>query len=1749
VVITIAGRTDDGCLDNLRGGKQMNLSIRMKIVLITLAILCLAVGANALLSSYVFTREYSDALQSKMLVVGRGLALQLDRLLGFDIPLDELVGFEKQCREIVEKYEEVSYAMVVDTNGKILFHNDPAQQGQVLTDSAMLKAVSGAEDVIQVYSQRGEKYYDITIPVFGNSGEHVGAVKIGFPEKIVSEKTQSLLAYAGVVGTVSLALAIGLLVAALSKWVTNPLMKLQAAVREMREKGAADLIGRVEIGSKDEIGVLAQAFNGMAVELHEALTGLEERARELEASQRVTFIASQRMTADDLLNMVVNLVRDQFDLYHAQVYMIDEEKGAAVLRQSTGYAGGQLLQHQHQIPLDATTLVTQAIRTGQAVVVADVAGVPGFVPNLLLPDTKSELIVPLKVGSEVIGALDVHSRAPGRFTPASVALFQTMAEQVAMSFDNNILLARTAQQAAALAQHTVQLRAAAEMAQRLNSILDPDQLLPEVVDLLQSRFGLYHAHIYVLEADTASSRREGESQAGKLVVRAGSGEVGRVLCEQGHSISLEAPKNLVARVARTREAVSVADTSLVSDFVPNPLLPQTRSELAVPLVAGDQVLGVLDVQDVEAGRFGPSDLDVFTSLAGQIATALQNASLFEAHKQAEEKLTEERRLLHTMMDSLPDYIYVKDMECRFILNNTAHLQQALGVTSQAEALGKTDLDVFPRELAEHYYADDQAVVRTGQPVSNREELVMEQGTGASIWVTSTKVPLRDGQGKIIGLVGISRDITERRQAEEAIRASQQRFQGLVETLSDWIWEVNANGQYTYVSPKVTDLLGYAPEEVLGKTPFDLMPPEEAGRVAAIFGPIASAQQPIVAMENTNVHKDGHLVVFETNGLPFYDAAGQFLGYRGTDRDITERKQAEAALRESEDRFRSIVEHSHTGIFTIDNAFHFIYTNDRMAEIVGYSPEEMIGMDFRKLLTEESLRLVSDYYVRRQKGEKVPDRYEMAFVRKDGERRAGELSASAARDAAGNIRTLGHLLDITERKQAQEAVRQSQQMLQLVMNNIPQSIFWKDRNLTYLGCNDNFAQDAGKVSPEEVVGKTDYDMPWLDQAELYRADDQRVMDANQPVLGYEEPQTTPDGSQIWLRTSKVPLHDAEGQVMAVLGMYEDITERKRAEAERERFTTQLSTAADVATQVSAILDPDILLRAVIPLVLDQFKLYHVHVYILDKAAGELVLRAGYGEPGRIMLECGHKIPLESEQSLVARAARSKEAVLTNDTQLAPDFLPNPLLPETRSEVAVPLIASGQVLGVFDVQHNQAGYFTEADVDVFTTLAGQIATAFQNAALFNQVERSLEETRVRFEVSQALAGAQTEEEVLNVLVQQMGLYPKAQVGIDLIDSGAAELTFVVRRNAAFDSGLAGHEPGMRFSATQFRLAQRFSPDAPFVTSNAQLDERFDSPSREFARKVGYTSIAILPITAGTEWLGVIAAFSPEEGYFDEDKLHLYQTVAEQGAVALRIARLYDETQRTAERLKEVDRLKSEFLANMSHELRTPLNSILGYTEVMLMGIDGEMDPETKADVQAIYDNGQHLLHLISDILDLAKIEAGRLNLNFETADIRPLINDVVTSTNGLLLKQQKPVEFIVEVAEDLPAVQVDRLRLNQILNNLLSNAVKFTEEGHITLRAFHEDGHVCLEVQDTGLGIKPDDLDDIFEKFRQVDGSYKRRAEGTGLGLAITRHLVEMHGGSINVCSQPGEGSTFTVRLPIQCPEVEKAPASSDGQSSH
>jgi signal transduction histidine kinase len=225
-----------------------------------------------------------------------------------------------------------------------------------------------------------------------------------------------------------------------------------------------------------------------------------------------------------------------------------------------------------------------------------------------------------------------------------------------------------------------------------------------------------------------------------------------------------------------------------------------------------------------------------------------------------------------------------------------------------------------------------------------------------------------------------------------------------------------------------------------------------------------------------------------------------------------------------------------------------------------------------------------------------------------------------------------------------------------------------------------------------------------------------------------------------------------------------------------------------------------------------------------------------------------------------------------------------------------------------------------------------------------------------------------------------------------------------------------------------------------------------------------------------------------------------------------------------------MKSEFVTTISHELRTPINALLGYSSLLQEGIFGEISDGQSAALDRMRASAEHLLKLINDILDLSTVEAGKLRLNVERIELAPFIRDVSETARSIVAR--KSLAFEVEIADGLPDVHTDVTRLRQVLLNLLGNAVKFTDVGHVLLRVVGDgDDHVLIEVEDTGIGIGEDDIDAIFEEFRQADQSVTRSFGGTGLGLAISRKLLTLMGGSVSIESQLGEGSTFRVRLPI------------------
>jgi signal transduction histidine kinase len=296
-----------------------------------------------------------------------------------------------------------------------------------------------------------------------------------------------------------------------------------------------------------------------------------------------------------------------------------------------------------------------------------------------------------------------------------------------------------------------------------------------------------------------------------------------------------------------------------------------------------------------------------------------------------------------------------------------------------------------------------------------------------------------------------------------------------------------------------------------------------------------------------------------------------------------------------------------------------------------------------------------------------------------------------------------------------------------------------------------------------------------------------------------------------------------------------------------------------------------------------------------------------------------------------------------------------------------------------------------------------------------------------------------------------------------------------------------------------------------------------------QAGFRAILIVPLLGPERAIGVLVIRRKAPGEFPQSTVELLQTFAAQSVLAIQNARLFHEIEEKSRELELASRHKSQFLANMSHELRTPLNAILGYSELVLDDIYGAVPDKARAALERVQSNGKHLLGLINDVLDLSKIEAGRLTLSLADYSLNEVVASVVASVEAMAADKQLALKL--DVPKGLPAGRGDEQRIRQVLLNLASNAIKFTDTGEVAIRARLADGTFQVSVSDTGPGIAPEDQAKLFQDFQQADNSSTRKKGGTGLGLAISKRFVELHGGRIWLESEPGTGSTFSFELPV------------------
>jgi signal transduction histidine kinase/HAMP domain-containing protein len=473
---------------------------------------------------------------------------------------------------------------------------------------------------------------------------------------------------------------------------------------------------------------------------------------------------------------------------------------------------------------------------------------------------------------------------------------------------------------------------------------------------------------------------------------------------------------------------------------------------------------------------------------------------------------------------------------------------------------------------------------------------------------------------------------------------------------------------------------------------------------------------------------------------------------------------------------------------------------------------------------------------------------------------------------------------------------------------------------------------------------------------------------------------------------------------------------------------------------------------------------------------------------------------------------------------------------RTVLATPLLREGSAIGAIVIRRLQVRPFSEKQIALLRTFADQAVIAIENVRLFQELQsrnreitESLEQQTATSEILGVIASSPSDlQPVYQTILQNITRLCESNIAaLFLFDGELLSTAASYGTTPEFEEHLKhshprpSHETTTRLAALERRTVH---------VLDLLSDPSFSPSPLEFYRKENVRTVISVPLLRENSLVGVITTWRRETRAFTDKQIALLKTFADQAVIAIENVRLFQEIQDKNLQLETANRHKSQFLANVSHELRTPLNSIIGFTRIVLRRTEGKLEPLQKENLQKVLISSDHLLNLINELLDLAKIEAGRMEAFAETFKLDDIVRMATTTVEPLLRNGR--VKLLTDIAPDIPPLKTDRDKLKQSVINLLSNAVKFTEKGEVRVAAWRDNGFVKLTVSDTGIGMSPEALRYIFDEFRQADMSSTRKYGGTGLGLAIVKKFINLMGGDIIVESEVGKGSTFTITLPME-----------------
>ena len=1376
-------------------------------------------------------------------------------------------------------------------------------------------------------------------------------------------------------------------------------------------------------------------------------------------------------------------------------------------------------EYAHPTPLSRNTLIGRVALERQVVHIPDLFEDPAYEwPSNRAAGVHTVLGVPIFKDDEVVGAIGVARNEKRPFTDVEIRLIRTFADQAAIAIENVRLFNETKE---SLERQT----ALAEILRVIASSPSDQQPVVDAIARNTTRYcGAEDAAVVLLEGEVL-----------RLVAHHGA------MAVSGPTLQLE-PGAVAARAVLERRTVHVADitASEGDDFLTTrarALVTGQRGTLATPLLREGIPIGVILLRKMEPTGFTPGQIQLVEAFADQAVIAIENVRLFNETKEALERQTATAGILEVISRSTSDLQPVLDTVVAHAERLCAadysfvFLRGEGGFRIAAWSGGSPELVELEKNVAVQPGRQFLVgrVALEGRPVQIPDVLAdpeygWHEGQKVGGYRTMLGVPLFRGS-EVAGVLGVFRNEVKPFTAGqiELLRIFADQSAIAIENVRLFDETKDALERQTATS----SILG-----VISRSPADQQPTLDA--IVESGARLCDADMAFIYVVEGRFFKlrAGHKVppafVEYTNDSPIPVEA-----HRGSlsGRVVAERRAVQIPDVLADAEYAYLEGQRLVGYRAMLNVPMF-----SKGELIG-----LIGLwrSAPVAFTTKQIDLMTTFA-------------DQAVIAIENTRLFNETKEALERQTA-----LAEILSAisaspTETQPVFEAIARNAARYcaaeDAVLHLVDGSVFRPVAHFGPIG-----AMSPGYEWPVDrstVSGRAIVDRAIVQVDDLQGADGEFPLGAAQardfayhsvvvaPLLRKGEP----IGALLLRRLDTRPFATQQVDLLRAFADQAVISienvrlfnETKEALERQTSISDVLQTIGRSAFDLQPVLDT-VVERAV--------RLCDAHDGSISTLEDDVYRTRSYWSVGalpaayiELMLQ---EVHTPERSSLVGRTALEGRVVQIPDVLADPEytFVDMQQAGGYRTVLGVPLLRDGSVIGVFALTRNEVRPFTERQIELVRTFADQAAIAIENTRLFAATKEALEQQTAVGEVLKTISRSAFDlQPVLDIVLNNAVRLAGADIGwLSRVENEqfttvaySTEFPESVRQELVRQRA-QGHIAGPWIplgtggGLMGFTLAEGHTVHLPDVKEDPELR------GSTVARLTDARTVVGVPMLRDGRSIGGMVLARYEVRPFSERELDLVQTFADQAAIAIENVRLFNEIQDKSRALEVASQHKSEFLANMSHELRTPLNAIIGFSEVLLQGLFGDVNEKQREYLADVLGSGQHLLSLINDILDLSKIEAGRMDLELSTFRFRDALD------SGLTIVRERAARHAIQlnaaVSSDVGTVEADERKVKQILYNLLSNAVKFTPDGgrvDVSVRA--DNGDVRVEVRDTGIGVAAEDQEQIFEEFRQV--GRERSREGTGLGLTLTKRFVELHGGRIWLESTPGKGSTFTFTLPLR-----------------